>query len=369
MLNVRNSNNNDNNCRAFVSFVSSQSGIQFRRNDPRLQHLLSVPCYRVICCHRSICAITAQGTRRFHHWEPFGTPVSYELSAHAQHDIPVVTSVSDSNNYYSYGYSPGSNEATHAHWAANQQVTACNWGYDHAELYPRSEVVNGATFPDDVHGNWWQSGWPESRGPQQGSAESDQAWQDPSLSSVDAYGGAASYDVPDGSYPAWTSEPTVFNGPPGQSVNECGAGGQEEWTVPNQSYQWTERSPETSAYYYGHDDSVLHASTIDQGLIRDNWNAGETSTGLGSWTTPETPADNVDDAYCSTLITNGSGGNGNGSRHAVCFDEDLSSWQTSGKSWYYNEYGQRVCGDWVEYFDESAQATYFYNAATGEVRK
>lgn len=40
-----------------------------------------------------------------------------------------------------------------------------------------------------------------------------------------------------------------------------------------------------------------------------------------------------------------------------------------GQTWSFNEYGQRISGDWVEYWDESAQAAYFYNSVTGEVHE
>lgn len=40
----------------------------------------------------------------------------------------------------------------------------------------------------------------------------------------------------------------------------------------------------------------------------------------------------------------------------------------SSGQWSINEYGQRASGDWVEYWDDSAQGAYFYNTVTGEVR-
>lgn len=81
------------------------------------------------------------------------------------------------------------------------------------------------------------------------------------------------------------------------------------------------------------------------------------ATDWGGWATPDGQNDAVE-LYTASL-SSGTGGAG-GTRG--------TTGSSSGRPWSVNEYGQRVSGDWVEYWDESAQAAYFYNTVTGEVR-
>ncbi|CAM9461131.1 unnamed protein product [Chrysoparadoxa australica] len=46
--------------------------------------------------------------------------------------------------------------------------------------------------------------------------------------------------------------------------------------------------------------------------------------------------------------------------------QDTTGGTGTEPSYTYNEYGQRTLGDWTEYYDESAQASYWYHNTTGE---
>lgn len=88
------------------------------------------------------------------------------------------------------------------------------------------------------------------------------------------------------------------------------------------------------------------------------------------WATPQ-PADPNDrtathggiDGRISTSTPGSSGGSGGNGMSGG----GTGSSSGGRRPWSVNEFGQRVCGDWVEYWDESAQAAYFYNTGTGEV--
>lgn len=186
------------------------------------------------------------------------------------------------------------------------------------------------------HDSDWQQEWQEWTHPD--SLESEQARQDlnPPPSLNDDYRGAASYDVPTGSYYPWSSE--ASNTP------------NDDWGATGPC-RWSEDTQEAAGYFYGNDGgtaSLEEMSATDQGVVTTPLEAADDSSRVGS-------------------KMNESGGK-DGS-DAMDFDGGLSSWEVAGgESWTYNEYGQRVWRDWVEYFDESAQAAYFYNTVTGEVR-
>lgn len=292
--------------------------------------------------------LLAQGARRFHPWQPVA-PLSH--TTNGQPDIPVGTpaSVSGTNNYY-YGYfsegstqaEDGRNEEQHAQqqdtdgrlWTTNQQQAVEN-NRDEV-LNPESDSSKRKELTTDSNGRDWQQDWHGWTHP--GSLESEQARQDlnPPPSSNDDYRGAASYDVPTGPYHPSSSEASTT------SNNDWGAGG---------PYRWGEDTQEAAGYFYGNDGgavSLQEMSVTDQGLVTTPLGAADDSSRFGSKMNKSGGKDGWD---------------------ARSFDGGLSSWEVAGgESWTYNEYGQRVWGDWVEYFDESAQATYFYNTVTGEVR-
>lgn len=230
-------------------------------------------------------------------------------------------------------------------WTANQkQAVEYNQGYNNHEetLNPESDSIKrkeGLTTYS--HGRDWQQEW--HGWPHPGSLVSEQARQDlnPSPSLNDDYRGAASYHVPTGSYLRWSSEASTA------SNNDWGAGGQGEWTA-SAPYRWGEDTQEAAGYSYRNDGGTVarqEMSATDQGLVTTPPGAADDAGGFGS---------KMNDL------------GGNEGWDARVSDRGLSSWKAAGgESWSYNEYGQRVWGDWVEYFDESEQATYFYCHGSG----
>lgn len=238
-----------------------------------------------------------------------------------------------------------------------------------------------------------QAGWLQHWSP-----ESNQQWYDQSqspsqLSSAD-YGGAESYDGAAATdyYPEWTPETPVTPDQSsstgaskgwgeatgyGYSGDGGGGGGGEagEWAVAGVAetpQEWSSSGPDTAEYGYdaagGGGSSGLRVGTAgwDEG-----WATPETAE------TAETSASDNKDFSASNVLNGGGDGGGGGVRGTSTADmsstggnntaESTPSGGSSSRPWSVNEFGQRVAGDWVEYYDESAQAAYFYNTASGEV--
>lgn len=201
------------------------------------------------------------------------------------------------------------------------------------------------------------------------SAETNQQWYDPdqppSTGGEYGYDGAESYDgaaaiTPSSSsdyYPAWTPEtPDTAdnndNNAAGTAIKSWEGEGDGEWTS-------------AAAEYYGYDSA---GSGVDQaaggawagvGGVAAGWDEG--------WATPQ-PTDTANGAEDSSVFIASTGGesskdSGGGSGGV---GEAPPSGSSGSRPWSVNEYGQRVAGDWVEYWDDAAQAAYFYNTASGE---
>ncbi|CAN0261793.1 unnamed protein product, partial [Ectocarpus sp. 8 AP-2014] len=95
------------------------------------------------------------------------------------------------------------------------------------------------------------------------------------------------------------------------------------------------------------------------GGVAGGWDEG--------WATP-TPADTANGDEDSSVFLASTGGETN--KDSGGGSDGVGGAPPSGSSgsrpWSVNEYGQRVAGDWVEYWDDAAQAAYFYNTASGE---
>lgn len=221
---------------------------------------------------------------------------------------------------------------------------------------------------------------------QQWSPEAVQPWYDqsqsPSQLSLADYGGAESYDgaAASGYYPEWTpgtSDAPDQSGSTGASEGWGGATGYDyngggwgeggEWAVAGVAetpQEWSSSGPDTAGYY-GYD--ARGAASMGRKISSTGWDEG--------WATPET---SVATAESGLFADGGDGGGGvrgtdtadassNGGNDTA--GTAPSGGSSSGRPWSVNEFGQRVAGDWVEYYDESAQAAYFYNTASGEASR
>lgn len=212
---------------------------------------------------------------------------------------------------------------------------------------------------------------------QQWYPEDGQTWHDPnqqsSASSGYAYGGATSYDGAAGAYLELMGD-TALSTNVNNTENNTTAGGaadyehngsfdpygeggeQEQWAVATTPalakvpQDWSGSSPET-AEYYGYDDSTAVLTSWEGPA---NVSKGEGAGAAVDWGERATPG-----------VANSS--EIGGVRSTDEGESGVGTANSSGRPWSVNEFGQRVCGDWVEFWDESAQAAYFYNTATGEV--
>ncbi|CAM9378456.1 unnamed protein product, partial [Ectocarpus sp. 4 AP-2014] len=315
-------------------------------------------------CEGCWARIHSTGARRFHDWLPFA-PASYNTSR--PQDAAEAPSTTDSQHYYHT--STGQQGAGGGElWDANQQSAELDPyyqpGYESYD-YPGSEYYYG------------QRGWEQEGGNQQDSAVSVQGWspetnqqwydpdQPPSTGSEYGYDGAMSYDgaaaiTPSSSsdyYPAWTPETSDTaadnnNNAAGTTVKSWEGEGDGEWTS-------------AAAEYYGYDsagsgvDQAAGGAWAGAGGVAGGWDEG--------WATPQ-PADTANgDEDSSVFLASTSGetskdsGGGSGGVGGA-----PPSGSSGSRPWSVNEYGQRVAGDWVEYWDDAAQAAYFYNTASGE---
>eukprot|EP00903_Cladosiphon_okamuranus_P017045 g15710.t1 len=306
------------------------------------------------------------------------------------------TTTATADSYYSDASQGHQRGAERAPWAVDQPSFAVDpnsyyMGYDTynpgGEYYGYHTTTGGG---ENAYQQDWQSdhqqqaGWVQSWSP-----DASQQWYDPSqspsqVSSAD-YGGAESYDgaaASDYHYPEWTSGTPVT---PDQSSStgasngwgdatsygyggSGGGGGEEigEWAVAvaaETPQEWDSSGLE-AAGYYGY-DAAGGAEPTGAKVANTGWDEG--------WATAET----AETTAASGLFAGG--GNGSGGGVTGNDTADMSSvggnsmvetppsgGSSSGRSWSVNEYGQRVAGDWVEYYDESAQAVYFYNTVSGE---
>lgn len=165
------------------------------------------------------------------------------------------------------------------------------------------------------------------------------------------YGGAATYDGASG-WDKWSSDwGTVESGPGSISAGEA-----SQASASPDAQSWI------GAYSPGYEYDG--ATAFDQSPAYYNYNenashSGEYTQEWASW--PTRGGTNGTELHASSAST--SSGTDTKAAGPVTTSESSSR----GWSWSVNEYGQRVSRDWVEYWDESAQATYFYNTITGEV--
>lgn len=258
------------------------------------------------------------------------------------------------------------------------------YDYPGSEYYGYNTTNSGSESA--YQQDYWQGGDQQAGWVQHWSPEANQQWYDQSqspsqLSSAD-YGGAESYDgaaVSDYSYPERTPGTPVTpdqSGGTGTSEGWGGAtgygggGGGGEWAVTGVAetpQEWSSGGPD-SAGYYGY-DAAGGAGTMGPKIANKTWDEG--------WATPETA-----EATAASASGNGefsaSGSSGGGARGPDTAEVSsagggnntaettASGGSSSGRPWSMNEFGQRVSGDWVEYYDESAQAAYYYNTVSGE---
>lgn len=306
-----------------------------------------------------------QGARRFHDWLPFA-PATYDTSR--PQDAAAAPSATDSQYYYDT--STGQQGAGGGElWDVNQQSAELGPyyqpGYDSYD-YPGREYY------------YDQRGWEQEGGNQQASAvsvlgwspETNQQWYDPdqppSTGSEYGYDGAMSYDgaaaiTPSSSsdyYPVWTPEtPDTAddnsNNAAGTTVKSWEGEGDGEWTS-------------AAAEYYGYDSAGSRVNQAAGGAwagaggVAGGWDEG--------WATPQ-PADTANGDEDSSVFLASTGGEtskDSGGGSGGVGGAPLSG-SSGSRPWSVNEYGQRVAGDWVEYWDDAAQAAYFYNTASGEV--
>lgn len=337
-------------------------------------------------------AFLRQGARRFHNWLPFA-PASYDPFQSPDAATPsTATATASADSYYSDA-SPGQQGGEGALWAVDQPSPVADpnsyySGYDTYD-YPGSEYY-GTSGPESAYQqDYWQggdqqAGWVQHWSPEANQQLYDQSQSPLQLSSAD-YGGAESYDgaaASDYSYPEWSPGTPVTpdqSGGAGASNGwgdgagyDYGGGGGGEWAVAGvaeTSQEWNSGGPD-AAGYYGY-DAAGGAESMGASMAKNAWDEG--------WATPETAEATTASASSNGGFSASSGGDGSGwgARGADTVDVSSaggnktaettpSAGSSSGRPWSVNEFGQRVAGDWVEYYDESAQAAYFYNTVSGE---
>ena len=114
---------------------------------------------------------------------------------------------------------------------------------------------------------------------------------------------------------------------------------------------------------FDHNHAILDASYLSPTSENNNgsdWPQGWTAPGSGNNDVVD-PAASGDTVFGSEAAADNARGTDSRSTSGG------TAGTSSGRPWSVNEYGQRCCGDWVEYWDENAQAGYFYNTVTGEV--
>lgn len=328
--------------------------------------------------HPRLSGSRRQGARRFHNWLPFA-PALYDAFGPRGAATPsTATATGTADSYYSDARQ-GQQGGERALWAVDQPSPASDpnsyysghetYDYPGSEYYGYTPTTTGSdsAYQQDWQGDQ-QAGWVQNWSP-----EANQQWYDPNqspsqLSSAD-YCGAESYDgaaASDYYYPEWTPDTPVT---PKWAVTGVGETSQE----------WSSSGPDTAGYYgYG---AAGGAESMGPNIANMGWDEG--------WATPEiaeapaastsAPAASTSgngDFSASSIFAGGGDGGGGGARGADTADvssaggnnttETPPSGGSSGRPWSVNEFGQRVAGDWVEYYDESAQAAYFYNTASGE---
>lgn len=333
-----------------------------------------------------------QGARRFHNWEPFSV-FSYGDFGH-QGATPTTA---DSSGYYGYfpdwngsagdwtqeqqqayggnvnGYSGAGWEGGWAEVAGAKEGGAELWAVDpqhdpHSAYnqgsYSYSTEYEGYDYPGNEHGyqDWQQQEQQQQGWVQPWSADAYEngyyANQAPYASTGEAYGGAASYDGAACAPSEWSPD-TAHN----SNSSAADGGNQEKWAALSAAtpQDWSGSTAETTDYY-DYDGAAAFEAATNQAIVNVGKAAGDAADWEG-WGTPGTASGT--DGYASTSTSAGGGAGDTRGTDGRMSGEATSS---SGRPWSVNEYGQRVCGDWVEYWDESAQAAYFYNTATGEVR-
>ncbi|CAM9781123.1 unnamed protein product [Scytosiphon promiscuus] len=281
-------------------------------------------------CEGCWARIHSTGARRFHDWRPFA-PASYDAFHPSQdtdaagYTIPsasttVTTSADSSGSGYYNQTGPWAADPQFSSETAAAALTAYDGfaGYESYDYHASSEYYYGSQGGADQQqqGNW--------------SAETNQQlWYDPShygggdYYQDDGGGWAESYDgaaAASAVHPAWASvtPPTTGSADGSYDQGDQGAttGWEEGWATP--------------------EAAEIDSSTLSGTEAAPSTTGFATTPGNGEGNTTETPP-------------SGSGG-------------------SSSRPWSVNEFGQRVAGDWVEYWDDAAQAAYFYNTATGEAR-
>lgn len=373
-----------------------------------------------------------QGERRFHNWLPFA-PAMYEAYRGTQDTATPSTATADSSHYSdaSHGqqWTPASAGGGGGGelWVVDHQLATAGpphsshfSGYESYD-YPGSEYYgynnddgNGggvggggdqqvaanrvASWSAEANQQWYYGGAESYDGAahyrQPGpSGGSDQGWAKSWSAESNQQWGAGGYG--DGAvtasdyYPAWTPETPDTPGDGtttghgfGYGGGGGGADGGEEWAAAaaETSQDWSSSTPE-SAKYYGYDSTGgVALGATDRAAMAGGaqaWSEVAAATGWDTgWATPETAeapttANGSDGLSSAPNAFAGDGGGvsdvsftGGGNTAAT-----PPSGGSSGRPWSVNEFGQRVSGDWVEYYDESAQAAYYYNTISGEVRK
>lgn len=162
-------------------------------------------------------------------------------------------------------------------------------------------------------------------------------------------------------YHDWNYSDTHDSGTPNQML--------ADGTITTRSAEGGEFEPRLSygayegAEAYDHNQASPDASYLSPTYENNNasdWPQGWTGPGSGSNDVVDVAA-NGNAMFGSEAAAGDARGTDSGSLSAG------TAGTSSGRQWSVNEYGQRCCGDWVEYWDENAQAGYFYNTVTGEV--
>lgn len=320
-----------------------------------------------------------------------GPPHSSHFSGYESYDYP-------GSEYYGYNNNANNVDSSGGGGGGGDQQVAANrvasWSaeanqqwyyggaesYDGAGHYEKQQGPSGGSNSDQGWGKTW-------------SAESNQQW-----GAGGGYNGDGAV-TPSDYYPAWTPE-TPDTPSDGTATGYGygygyggGADGGEGWAVAAAAetpQDWSGSTPE-SAEYYGYDATAggaLGATTdsaaVAGGGAHQAWSGEGATAATGwdtGWATPETaeaPTITANGSEDLSLASNGfagggdGGGAGGGSGMSLTGGDNTAatppSGGSSGRPWSVNEFGQRVSGDWVEYYDESAQAAYYYNTISGEVR-
>lgn len=365
-----------------------------------------------------------QGVRRFHHWEPFAifpyNAAFLQQSGSADRQQHQVNGNGHNTGEY-YGYFPGwesqandwgttataggeltaytSNTQQQGSMESPAQYDYSYYGTDltHYINYDYNNARAAVGTPPIAGDHFLQQEDPQQQF--EATQDPDKSWctEQPIVSTANdagkhggEYGGATAYDK------GWEAVEQPYS-----------SDGNNPYYYPQQDGSYSD--PTTSDQMLADGSITTESSTAEGGqegydyegatiFDQPNQTGGTSDTAGWEWTAPE--SHNSDDhSTLGTGTNNGppwsvneydqkvngewmeywdesaqagysSGTRTAGGTRGVNGETDTSMTGTSsGPSWSVNEYDQRFNGDWVEYWDESAQAGYFYNIVTGEVTR